>query len=182
MKKLIFSSLSLLVIGTFSYTDSFQVHASEKVKVDSSISLSGNNSLSNLNNEIYSNDSRTTLLYDSFSTWDSSIFSPWMGVPVMGDNLLTLTRGAAVSSEQLNFSGNTTYNITLGNLNGSLDFVIWDFANGLVLTEQVLVGNGSDVSINYTHSNQWPATGPAIMALVGEGPFTSATFLRIDLN
>lgn len=182
MNKLILSSLSIFVIGAFSYTNSVQVNASEKGEVESIIPLSDDSSLSNLNNEIYSNDSRTTLLYDSFSTWNSSIFSPWLGVPVMGDNLLTLPRGAAVSSVQLNFSGSTTYNITLGNLNGSLNLVIWDYANGLILTERELVGNGTNVSVNYTHPNQWPATGPVIMALVGEGLSTSTTFLQIELN
>ncbi|MFW8578110.1 hypothetical protein ACOJBY_14990 [Enterococcus entomosocium] len=122
----------------------------------------------------------TNIINDRFSSWGSSIFSPWSGNPTMLNNTLTLPMNSQVTSTPINFTGNTRYKVTIGNLNGTVNVAIWDYANGLVLSERTLTGNGNDVSFDYSHINHWPATGSSIIGLYGESNASTATNFRVD--
>lgn len=122
----------------------------------------------------------TNIINDRFSSWDSSIFSPWSGNPTMLNNTLTLPMNSQVTSTPINFTGNDRYKVTIGNLNGTITIAIWDYANGLVLSERTLTENGNDVSFDYSHINHWPATGPSIIGLFGESYTSTVSSFRVD--
>lgn len=120
------------------------------------------------------------IVNDNFSSWNSSIFNPWSGNPTMINNTLTLPRNSRVSSNPVNLEVSTRYKVTIGNLNGTITFAVWDYQNGAMHTEKIVTGNGNDVSFEYYHWDTWLATGPSIFALMG-GPNTStATNFRVD--
>lgn len=122
----------------------------------------------------------SNIINDRFSNWNSSIFSPRRGNPTMMNNTLTLPYFSQVTSTPVNFTGNNVHRITIGNLNGTVNVAIWDYENGLVLSEQTVTGNGNDVSFDYFHINHWPATGPSIIVLSGQSNTSTASYFRVD--
>lgn len=123
---------------------------------------------------------RTNIVNDQFVNWDSSIFSPWRGTPTMSNGILTLPLNTEVVSNPISFSSNTVNRITLGNLNGTVHVAIWDHANGLVLAENTLTGNGNHVGFDYRHTGTWPATGQSIIGLYGNATSSSTSFFEIN--
>lgn len=184
MRKLIFLCLSLLTIGTLLNTKISQIHASE-ISIPSQIeTLSARGPETGPDGENLfpgggSGQNFINFINDPFTNWSSSIFSPWQGNPTLLNHRLTLPKNTSVSSIPINFSGNSRYKVTIGNLNGTLKFYIWDHATGLTLAEQTVIGNRSNISFNYTHINHWPATGSSVIALEGITDSETTSF-RID--
>ena len=181
---MLYTGLSFLALSTLISISSNQAAASELNDADLDTSYLVRGPLTGPDGEpLYPGGgpthTMTNIINDSFNDWSSSIFSPWWGNPVMSKNLLTLPRDSSVNSSPINFSGNTTYKVTIGGLKGTITFIVWDYANGLVLTERTVTSNGTDISFDYFHINHWPATGSSIIALEGNVD-SEATSFRVD--
>lgn len=184
MKKIIYASLPTLACITLLFAISSQVEASENNEDNNIVTNLSRGPLTGPDGEnLYPGGGpshvMTNILNDSFNDWNSSIFKRWMGNPVMSRNLLTMPRNSSVNSKPIDFSGNTTYKVTIGNLKGTINFLVWDYANNLVLAERTITSNGSDVSFDYYHINKWPAISSSIIALEGRTD-SEATSFRID--
>lgn len=185
MKKFISLSLSALALSSFLIFNATQANAAEN-NYDNNYNLNvSRGPLTGPDGEnLYPGGGpshfMTNIINDRFSNWNSSIFSPWRGNPTMMNNTLTLPRNSEVTSTPVSFIGNERYKVTIGNLNGTINVAIWDYANGLVLSEQTITGNGNDVSFDYSHINHWPATGPSIIGLFGESNTSTASYFRVD--
>lgn len=189
MKKFISLSLSLLLISSFLTLNVTKANASEANNANNYNSNIVRGPLTGPDGEnLYPggetspeiNYILTNIYNDQFVFWGSSIFSPWDGNPIMLNNTLTLQRHSIVASNPINFVGSTRYRVSFGRLNGTINVLIFDQANGLVLSEQTLTGNGNEVSFDYSHINHWPATGPSIIQLTGVSDSSMMSNFRID--
>lgn len=170
MKKFISLSLSALALSSFLLFNVTNVTAAEQNYENNY----------NLNRGEESRQLIFNLINDGFSNWNSSIFSPRIGSPTMVNNTLALPRNSMVSSTPFSFTGNNRYRVVLGNLNGSINVAIRNAANGLIISEQTLTGNGTEVSFDYSHRNDWLTTGPSIIDLMGESDTSTTSYFRID--
>lgn len=193
MKKFISLSLSLLLISSFLTFNVTKANAAEQ-NYDNNFNLNivrgpltgpdGENLYPGGSENLYPDgvpdNSMTNIVNDNFSSWSSSIFTPWIGNPTMINNTLTLPRNSLVDSNPIDLEVATRYKVTIGNLNGTISFAVSDYQNGVMHIEKVLTGNGNDVSFDYYHRDYWLATGPSIISLWGESNTSTATNFRVD--
>ena|GEM_PF-387867 len=106
--------------------------------------------LSNTND----NQQYETIIHDSFSSWDTSIFQTGgLGNPTMSNGFLSLPYLSRVSSRLINLEKNATYRITIKNLSGEVGIGMYRYGENYMAYKST----GSNVSFLHTHDDDHPA-------------------------
>lgn len=111
-----------------------------------------------------------TIAHDNFLSWNTSIFNPGLGSPLMGNGWLILPNYATVTTNIPLQKGNT-YRITLGGLTNEVGVNITIPREGIAY-QDFFSGYGNDVSFLYTHTEN----SNIILELVGTGSPTLRHF------
>lgn len=115
---------------------------------------------------------------DSFNDWNTSIFSIRTNQPSISNNLLNLPNNSAVTSDPITFTRGETYRITIGNLNGTINFYVVNPNNGMY-SMRTITGNGSDVGFDYHHDNHFSVSSSYSFVELEGNPNASATSFAI---
>lgn len=172
MKKTLYTGLSILTLSTIFGISSYQVAASEIGTTNQDTSNLVRGPLTGPDGEnLYPggvpDHTMINIVNDSFSNWNSSIFSQRQGNPVISNNVLRLPRLSSVRSTNINLTHNMTYRVTIGGLKGSVTVVIRDVITGHA-AERTITSNGTDVSFNYHYrGSSITPNGPVYVDLVG---------------
>lgn len=115
---------------------------------------------------------------DSFNDWNTSIFSIRTNHPSVSNNLLNLPNNSAVTSDPITFTRGETYRITIGNLNGTINFYVVNPNNGMY-SMRTIIGNGSDVGFDYHHDNHFSVSSSYSFVELEGNPNASATSFAV---
>lgn len=118
------------------------------------------------------------IVTDSFNDWNTSIFSPGTAGSTMSENLLTLPNRSRIHSDPITFIRGETYRITIGNLNGTINFYVINPNNG-VYSMSTITGNGSDVSFDYHHDDHFIVSNSYSFVDLEGNPQASATSFSV---
>lgn len=188
MKILLYKSLFLITLSTLFSISKELVYANEIDDVNGTVFHlnrgpitdpdggdlypGGDNPVSNPN---------TLIVEDNFINWSSSFFTPqWFpggNLPIMSNGYLYLPLNSVVNGNPLLLERNSTYRITLGNLQGTISFNIIDQINGLELTNDLIVkSEGNSVSFFYNHNDAFDWNRNSIITLSGASNATMDSF------
>ena len=179
MKKHVFTILSIFAVGILFDATNNQVEASQLYTDSIVLSNIDRGPLTGPDGEnLYPVGGGPTvnpnilLAEDSFIDWSSSFFTPqwipWANPPIMTNGNLTLPLDSAISGKPLLLSRNSSYLITLGNLQGTVAFNVIDQVNGKPLfSERLISGQGTSVAFYYTHFDAFDWNRNSIITLSG---------------